>query len=132
MRIAAFETYSVSMGRIAAGDFPERSSSCRICSEMDKLDLHDVCSLIHYESETVEAITKNLSRIKSLHNYASSIEQVEGGRIPDFKSRYFTADFPYGLSIIEELVTVLGFDAPIIKDTMDWYRKVTGEIIALT
>ena len=95
---------------------------------MDKLDLHNVRSLkLHYESDTVEAMTKKLSSIKSLHNLASPMKQVDGGWVPDFKSRYFTADFPYGLAIIEELATVLGFDAPNIRDTMDWYRRVTGD-----
>ena len=87
---------------------------------MDKLDLHYVRSLkLHYESNTAEAMTKKLSSIKSLHNLASPMKQVEGGWIPDFKSRYFTADFPYGLAIIEELASVLRFNAPNIRETMD-------------
>ncbi len=95
---------------------------------MDKLDLHDVRSLkLHYESNTVEAMTKKLSSIKSLHNLRSPMKQVKDGWVPDFESRYFTADFPYGLAIIEELAGVLGYDAPNIKSTMDWYRKVTGD-----
>lgn len=95
---------------------------------MDKLDLHDIRSLkLHYESDTVVAMTKKLSSIKSLHNLASPMKQVEGGWVPDFKSRYFTADFPYGLAIIEELAAVLDFCAPNIKETMDWYRRVTGD-----
>lgn len=55
------------------------------------------------------------------------MKQVDGGWVPDFKSRYFTADFPYGLAIIEELVAVLGFDTPNISETMNWYRRVTGD-----
>ena len=95
---------------------------------MNKLDLSDVRSLkLHYESSTAEAMTKKLCSIKSLHNLASPMKQVDDGWIPDFSSRYFTADFPYGLAIIEELAGVLGFDAPNIKDTMDWYRRVTGD-----
>lgn len=95
---------------------------------MDKLDLSNVRSLkLHYESDTVDAMTKKLSSIKSLHNLASPMKQVEDGWVPDFKSRYFTADFPFGLAIIEELAGILGFDAPNIKETMDWYRIVTGD-----
>ena len=95
---------------------------------MDKLDLHDVRSLkLHYESDTVDAMTKKLCSIKSLHNLSSPIKQVDGGWVPIFKSRYFTADFPYGLAIIEELAAILVFDAPNIRDTMDWYRRVTGD-----
>lgn len=95
---------------------------------LDKLDLHNVRSLkLHYESDTVEAMTKKLSSIKSLHNLASPMKKVEGGWVPDFQSRYFTADFPYGLAIIEELADILHFDAPNIRETMDWYRRVTGD-----
>ena len=95
---------------------------------LDKMDLSYVRSLkVHYESDTVEAMTRKLSSIKSLHNLLSPMKQVEGGWVPDFKSRYFTADFPYGLAIIEELADVLCFDAPNIRDTMNWYRKVTHD-----
>ena len=99
---------------------------------MDGMDLHNVKSLkIHYESDTISAMTKKLSSIKSLHNLHSPMKEVPGGWIPDFSSRYFTADFPYGLSIIEELAGILEYDASNIKDTMDWYRKVTGDMNCL-
>lgn len=95
---------------------------------MDKLDLHNVRSLkLHYNSDTVESMTKKLTSIKSLHNLASPMKQVENGWVPDFQSRYFRADFPFGLAIIVELADVLGFAAPNIKNTMDWYRRVTGD-----
>lgn len=95
---------------------------------MDKLDLHAVKSLkLHYESDTVKAMTRKIRSIKSLHNLTSPMKKVNVGWIPDFSSRYFTADFPYGLAIIEELAVLLGVDAPNIKETMVWYRKVTGD-----
>lgn len=119
------------------GEWSDESSELLIANDaelqgilklMDKLELRDVRSLkLHYESDTVEAMTKKLRSIKSLHNLASPMKQVDGGWIPDFTSRYFTADFPYGLAIIEELAVILEFDAPNIKDTMDWYRRVTGD-----
>ena len=96
---------------------------------MDRLDLQNVRSLrLHYESDTVEAMTKKLSSIKSLHNLSSPMKRVEKGWVPDFNSRYFTADFPYGLAIIEDLAKVLRYDAPHIRDTMNWYRKVSGDM----
>lgn len=100
----------------------------QMLKRMDKLDLRNVRSLkLHYDSDTVEAMTQKLRSIRSLHNLASPMKQVPGGWVPDFKSRYFTADFPYGLAIIEELAEVLDFDASRIRDTMDWYRRVTGD-----
>ncbi len=95
---------------------------------MDKLDLHAVRSLReHYESNTAEAMTRKLRSIKSLNHLTSPMLPVDNGWIPDFGSRYFTADFPYGLAIIEEFADILSFDAPNIRSTMEWYRKTTGD-----
>ena len=54
--------------------------------------------------------------------------KIEEGWIPDFQSRYFTADFPYGLAIIEELAEILDCPVPNIRETMDWYRNVTNDL----
>lgn len=119
------------------GEWSDASSELLIaCDEelqnmlklMDKLDLSNVRSLkLHYESDTAEAMTKKLRSIKSLRGLPSPMKRVSGGWIPDLGSRYFTADFPYGLAIIEELAGVLGYDAPNIRDTMEWYRRVMGD-----
>ena len=99
-----------------------------MCQQINELDLHDVRSLkLHYESDTVPALTEKMRSIKSLHNLTSPMKQIDGRWIPDFKSRYFTADFPFGLAIIEELAGIVGTDVPNIHSTMDWYREVTGD-----
>lgn len=96
---------------------------------LDKMDLSDVKSLIvHYDnSDTPEKMTAKLSSIKSLHNLSSPMIKVDEGWIPDFNSRYFTADFPYGLAIIEQIADIVEADIPAIKETMEWYRQVTGD-----
>lgn len=100
----------------------------KICRQIKDLDLRDVKSLkLHYESDTVEALTVKMRSIKSLHDLSSPMKKVEGGWIPDFESRYFTTDFPYGLAIIEELAGIVGTDIPNIHATMDWYREMTGD-----
>ncbi len=119
------------------GEWNDKSSELLIaCDEelqkliktMDRLDLHFVKSLKeHYESYTTEAMTEKLCSIKSLHNLRSPMIRLENGWIPDFNSRYFTADFPYGLAIIEAFAEILDCDMPNIEATMNWYRKVTGE-----
>ena len=99
----------------------------QLLRQLDRLDLSDVKSLkLHYESDTVPQLTAKMRSIKSLHNLASPMKQVEGGWVPDFGSRYFSADFPFGLAIIEELSDIVGTEAPEIHATMDWYRKITG------
>lgn len=96
---------------------------------IDRLDLSSVHSLkLHYESDTAEALTRKLRSIKSLNKLSSPMKQVEGGWIPDFETRFFTSDFAYGLVIIEELGYILGADIPNIRETMNWYRSVTGDL----
>lgn len=99
----------------------------KLCKNLTELDMSNVRSLkLHYESKTIKAMTEKLRSIKSLHNLRSPMVQINGGWIPDFQSRYFTADFPYGLAIIEELGKIIEFELPNIHSTMDWYRSVTG------
>lgn len=98
----------------------------QLMAKLDELDLRGVRSLKeHYESETAQQLTNKLQSIRSLHNLSSPMTQVEGGWIPDFTSRYFTADFPYGLAIIEQIAQIVGMDVPNIRKTMDWYRRVS-------
>lgn len=93
--------------------------------KIDGLDLSGVRSLKeHYQSDTVEAMTKKISNIKSLHNLLSPMKQMDGGWIPDFNSRYFIAVFPYGLAIIVAFADVLGCDISNVRETMDWYNSV--------
>ena len=100
---------------------------------MDQADLTSVKSLkIHYESEDVPSLTKKLRSIESLHLLPTPMKQVEDGYIPDFESRYFKADFPYGLAILESFAEVLHYDAENIRETMDWYRKTTGDCRSLS
>ena len=44
-----------------------------------------------------------------------------------FSSRYFVADFPFGLAIIEELAKIIGVPVPNISKTMRWYKEVTKD-----
>ena len=96
---------------------------------MNKLDLQGVRSLkLHYESNNAKELTAKINSIKSLHNLHSPMKKTDAGWVPDFSSRYFTADFPYGLAIIQEFAQLLDYNAPNIKETMDWYRRVTGDV----
>jgi opine dehydrogenase len=99
-----------------------------ICSKLKKLDLSYVRSLkLHYESNTSLDMTNKLKSIKSLNHLYSPLKQISNNCwIPDFESRYFTADFPYGLAIIEELAKVVDLETPNISETMNWFKKITN------
>lgn len=99
----------------------------KILKAIAKLDLTSVTSLkIHYQSNTVQQLTNKLREIKSLNSILSPMKNFENGWIPDFESRYFKADFSYGLSIIKEIANIVDVDVPNIEDTLLWYQKVTG------
>lgn len=59
--------------------------------------------LEHYESTDADGMTNKLQSIVSLSTIHSPMKQLKGGWVPDFDSRYFTEDFPYGLRTIYEL-----------------------------
>ena len=44
--------------------------------------------------------------------------------IPDLHSRYFTADFPYGLTVIHQIGKLAGVSMPNIEALLDWYDEI--------
>ena len=48
------------------------------------------------------------------------MKQVEGGWVPDFASRYFTEDFPFGLRWIKQLASYHIIETPIIDEVYKW------------
>ena len=103
----------------------------RICKTIDKLDLSYVKSLkIHYESNTPESMTKKISSIDGFKGLTTPGLKLDDGKyIPDLSSRYFTADFPYGLKILVEIADLIDIDVPYLKETMDWYYSIVGNNI---
>lgn len=76
--------------------------------------------LEHYESTDAASMTAKIRSIPSLNKVLSPMKQVEGGYVPDFQSRYFTEDFPYGLAIIQKLARQHGVSTPVIDAVMEW------------
>ncbi len=96
-----------------------------ICKALPEYELHYVKSLReHYESPTIQSMTKKISSIESFKGIPSPTIKVDGGLIPDLHSRYFTADFSYGLAIIKQVADFAGVKTPNIDETMDWYKKI--------
>ncbi len=99
-----------------------------ICRALPEFDLQYVKSLKkHYESQTVEAMTKKISSIAAFKGLTTPTVKVEGGLIPDLHSRYFTADFSYGLTIMKQVADFAGVKTPNIDATMAWYRNIAIE-----
>lgn len=99
-----------------------------LCRKLDQFDLSYVKSLRnHYDSPTPEALTAKISSIKGFMGLTSPTVKVKGGYIPDFNSRYFTADFSYGLTILIQAAEFIGINVPNMKETLDWYHGLISK-----
>ncbi len=98
-----------------------------ICRKLNQFDLSYVKSLKnHYDSPTAEAMTKKISGIRGFKGLTSPAVEVKGGYVPDFTSRYFTADFPYGLTILVQIADFVGCKVPNMRETLSWYYNLVG------
>ena len=76
--------------------------------------------LEYYESYDASSLTRKISSIPAFQTITSPMKRVEEGWIPDFESRYFTEDFPFGLKYIWTLANELNVDVPTIDKVYKW------------
>ena len=76
--------------------------------------------LDYYESIDTISLTQKLHDIKAFQGILSPMKEIEGGWIPDFSSRYFTEDFPYGMRFIVETAHDQNVAIPTIKTIYQW------------
>ena len=76
--------------------------------------------LDYYESTDAVSLTQKLHDIKAFQGIPSPMKEVKGGWIPDFSSRYFTEDFPYGMRFIVETAHKQGVPIPTIETVYQW------------
>ena len=91
-----------------------------LLSALDVSTEHIDTLLEHYEASDAERMTAKISSIPSFRDIESPVVRVEGGWIPDFGSRYFTEDFPYGLKMIHDLAHENGVSCPEIDKVYAW------------
>ena len=76
--------------------------------------------LDYYESTDAESLTQKLQTIKAFQGIYSPMKEVSGGFIPDFSSRYFKEDFPYGMRFIIETAHKHHVNIPTIEKVYHW------------
>lgn len=96
-----------------------------LCKEIP-LSLSAVKPLkVHYESCSVQAFTQKIRSIKAFKGLTSPMKQAENGLfVPDFSSRYFVADFCFGLKVILEIAKVFGVQTPNMIAVWQWYKSL--------
>lgn len=82
--------------------------------------------LDYYESLDAASLAHKLSSIEGFKGITSPMKQTAEGWVPDFESRYFTEDFPYGLKYIWQLAKEQGIDTPNIDKVYSWGLEKIG------
>ena len=97
----------------------------KICAALPEYKLDNVKSLrIHYESPTIQKMTEKISSIPAFRGLKTPVIGTQGRFQPDLHSRYFTADFSYGLTIIKQVAELAEVQTPNIDETMMWYKNI--------
>ena len=98
-----------------------------VCKMLSCFDLSFVKSLKeHYESDTPQQLTRKIQSIEGFKGLVSpAVRQEDGTFVPDLTSRYFTADFPYGLKILLQIAAFAGAVVPNMRSVYDWYVGLT-------
>lgn len=101
------------------------------CNKMSRYDLSGILSLKeHYEISSmpgktdIEKMTNKIRQLVYLKDSVPMIEQESGNYIPDFESRYFTEDFPFGLCIVKDFCRLCGVETPYIDSVLGWYDRL--------
>lgn len=95
-----------------------------LITKMPELRPEQVRSLKeHYESDTPEALTRKIRSIAGFKGIETPMISCVEGYQPDFSSRYFTADFPFGLEILIQIADLFDEEVPNMKETLAWYKK---------
>lgn len=98
-----------------------------ICRCFKNIDLSGVIPLsVHYESDSVEALTQKIRSIKSWHNLDSPVKRMDGHYFIDLESRYFQEDFSFGLSILKAYAQIVGVATPTMDKVLCWYQRLSG------
>ncbi|MEY8437348.1 NAD/NADP octopine/nopaline dehydrogenase family protein [Atopobiaceae bacterium 24-176] len=94
-----------------------------VCAALPELDLSGVRPLTeHYESPDVPSMTHKISHIPAFAGLRSPMAETGDGRWePDFGSRYFSADFAFGLKAIRDVAAAADVATPALDDLWRWY-----------
>lgn len=76
--------------------------------------------LEYYGCNDAESLTNKLSSIEGFKGILAPMKKIDGGWVPDFSSRYYTEDFPYGLRFIWQLAHEHQIETPTIDRVFEW------------
>ncbi len=111
------------------GQWSERASQYLISLDRELFRLLDVLPvtpgflptiLDYYESTSASSLSAKLRSIEAFKSISSPMRQTLQGWVPDYSSRYFREDFPYGLRYVCELARERGVQTPVMEELLRW------------
>lgn len=78
----------------------------------------------YYEAPTPEALTKKIRSITAFKGIVSPMRRCDAGWVPDFTSRYFTEDIPYGTALICDYARQLKVNTPVLDFFVQWNQDM--------
>lgn len=101
-----------------------------ICNKLTCFDLKFVKTLKqHYEVNNIQELTNKIKSINGFKGLKTPMIKVKEGFVPDFNSRYFIADFLYGLSILIQIAKFFNIETPNMCETLKWYYSILNNNI---
>ncbi len=79
--------------------------------------------LEYYESSDAFSLAHKLRSIQAFQSIDAPMKKTEQGWIPDFQSRYFTEDFPFGLQLVKDLAVKNNLKTPHIDKILSWGKQ---------
>lgn len=80
--------------------------------------------LEYYESHDAASLTAKIRSIPAFKSITSPMVHTADGWIPDFSSRYFTEDIPWGTALICEMARKLNVPTPTIDAFVQWNNSM--------
>lgn len=92
------------------------------------MDMRDVESMqTRHNIRTPEELAARICSLDRLKGLYSPVVKDEIGYVPDFNSRYFISDFPFGIKIMIEVANLFGVETPVMDTVWEWYERVQPE-----
>ncbi len=76
--------------------------------------------LEYYESTDAASLAAKIKSIPAFQSITAPMKETASGWVPDFSSRYFTEDFPFGLKYIKETAVLHQIPTPVIDRVLSW------------
>ena len=76
--------------------------------------------LDYCEGKDAASLAAKLRSIPAFQNLEAPMKQGPTGWVPDYSSRYFSEDFPYGLKLICTLAHEKGVPVPTLDRVLEW------------